>query len=323
MKEKPLVSIVTPCYNSAQFIEQCIESVLAQDYPYVEHIIQDGASTDGTVDKLKKYDGKIDWISEPDKGQSDGLDKALKRCRGDIILVLNADDELLPHAASWGVENMARYPDAAVVYGDQYVIDSNGKIIKALKYDFSYDFFKLLCVELVLPAQSAFIRRAHFEQVGLYADAELDTCPDYEMWVRIGLKFPIVYVPGFITKYRWYPKTFDSRLPRTIERMVTSKREVMDRLFDNPATEEEIRKLRRRAYGGLNLWAAGMEIAEGNILSSLHYMYLSLKIDLSFHRFYEAANMILGRSPFCRKTISWVKRLLGINAEINKHSKGN
>lgn len=103
MIDHPVVSIVTPCRNAAQFIEQCVTSVLKQDYPFVEHILQDGASDDGTVEILNRYarnEGSLQVESEPDTRQSDGLNRALQRCRGDIIGVLNADDEYLPGAAA-------------------------------------------------------------------------------------------------------------------------------------------------------------------------------------------------------------------------------
>jgi glycosyltransferase involved in cell wall biosynthesis len=102
--KEPLVSVLTPCFNSQAYLAECIESVLAQNYPHVEMIIQDGGSTDGTLEILRKYEGRVDWISEKDGGQSDGLNRALQRCRGDIIGVLNSDDAYLPHAASWAVE---------------------------------------------------------------------------------------------------------------------------------------------------------------------------------------------------------------------------
>lgn len=322
MKDRPLVSFVTPCFNSGQFIESCIKSVLSQDYPYVEHIVQDGVSTDGTVNILKKYKEKVAWISEPDKGQSDGLNKALKRCKGDIILVLNADDELLPHAASWAAENMAKHPEAAVVYGDQYVIDAHGEIISECRYDLiPYDFAKLLCVELVPPAQAAFIRRTHLEQVGLGTDPELDTCPDYEMWVRLGSKFPMVYVRGFITRYRWYRRAIDSKQLRTVERFIESKREVMNRVFDNPDTPEEIKKLRQRAYASLDVWAAMTEIDEGSKRQSLRYLYRALKSEMSFKRFRDVANVILGHLIFYRlcklyfRTSIRIKKSLGVKVD--------
>jgi glycosyltransferase involved in cell wall biosynthesis len=331
MTDKPLVSIVTPCFNSSQFIESCIKSVLAQDYPYVEHIIHDGASTDGTVDILKKYFGKVDWVSEPDKGQSDGLNKALQRCKGDIILVLNADDELLPHAASWGVDQMAKHPEVAVVYGDQYTINEEGEITNDYRYNHTYAFDKLLCVELVPPAQAAFIRRSLFAPVGLYADDELDTCPDYEMWVRIGLKFPMLYVPEFITKYRTYRRELDSKNKRTIERFVKSKRMVMDRVFNDVNTDASIRKLRKKAYASLDIWAASMEADEGNRSNLWSYLYSALRIDFSVNRIRQVLNIILIYTVFGSvfrffmkyylKTIIKIKKILGLPIKIENETR--
>lgn len=251
----PLVSIVTPCYNSARFLEVCIRSVLAQDYPCIEHIVQDSASTDGTREILQRYDRRIDWVSEPDRGQAHGLDRALKRSRGDIILVLNADDMLLPHAASWAVENMAKYPEMAVIYGDLYIINVYGEISGAQFGVDPYNFEKVLCVEQVLPAQASFMRRLHLEQVGLGTDATMDTCPDYEMWVRIGRRFPMRHVPGFVGKYRSHPHP-DGRQPRSVKRFIRAKQKVMDGIFNDPTVPSEIRALRNRAYSSLALWGA-------------------------------------------------------------------
>jgi len=186
--KKQRVSIVTPCYNDARFIAECIESVLSQEYLYLEHIIQDGGSTDDTIEIVtryaKKYSDKIKFVSETDSGQADGLNKAIQRSTGDIFLVLNADDALLPHASSWAVKHLSKNPDAAVVYGDGCIIDENSKVIERFVAQ-PYNFEKLLCVELVLPAQASFIKKVYFEQVGFYADSTLDTCPDYEMWESI------------------------------------------------------------------------------------------------------------------------------------------
>jgi len=268
--ENSLVSIVTPCYNSARFIKGCIESVLAQDYPRVEHIVQDGDSHDGTVEILRRYDGRVDWISEPDDGQADGLNRALQRCRGDIILVLNADDELLPHAASWGVKKMAEHPEAAVVYGDLFFVDEDGSPAGEFLGPDPYDYVQVLCVERVPPAQAAFVRRTHFEQVGFYADTTLPTCPDYEMWVRIGLRFPMVHMPGFITRYRCHFGSL-GREKDVIDEMCETKRMVMDRLFDDPTTPQEIRMLKKRAHAGVKSWTASMLLQESSKVAGLRY----------------------------------------------------
>lgn len=266
----PLVSIITPCYNSVNFIEQCIESVLTQGYPRLEHIVQDGASSDGTVKILQRYSGRVDWVSEPDHGQADALDKALKRSRGDILLVLNADDMLMPNAASWAVEAMAQYPTDAVIYGDLYLMDQFGNAIGEYVGP-EYDFASVLCVEKVLPAQAAFIRRSALEQVGLWADATLDTCPDYEMFVRLGLRFPMRHERGFVARYRYWNQANDGTEPRTVDRFVQAKAAVMKRVFSDPLTPVLIKRLQKRAMTGLFLWASQEAQRMGNYTAAISY----------------------------------------------------
>jgi len=276
MSNQPVVSIVTPSYNSAKFIKRCIESVFAQEYPKVEHIVQDGASTDGTVDILSKYGGRVDWASEPDCGQPEGLDRALKRSRGDIILVLNADDLLLPNAASWAVENMGKYPEAAVVYGDEYIINEDEEIIGVSHGPEPYAFERLFCCEEVPPAQAAFIRRACLERVGLGADPTLPTAPDFEMWVRLGLRFPMQHVSGFVAKYRWHTNS-GSRRADMVEKLVAARRLVIDRVLDAPDTPTAVRSLRQRAYSGLDMWAAMTASSIGAKRAAWSYAWRGLR----------------------------------------------
>ncbi|MBY0551194.1 MAG: glycosyltransferase [Candidatus Obscuribacterales bacterium] len=98
-EDLPRISIVTPCLNSAPFIEECIRSVLLQGYPNLEFVIVDGGSTDGTVEIISKYQKfLLYWVSEPDKGQSAAINKGMKKCSGQLVNWLNADDILLPGA---------------------------------------------------------------------------------------------------------------------------------------------------------------------------------------------------------------------------------
>jgi glycosyltransferase involved in cell wall biosynthesis len=133
----------------------------------VEHIIQDGASSDRTLEILERYRSQTDWVSQPDRCQADALDKAIRRSRGDILLVLNADDQLRSGMLSWAAQHMSRHPEAAVIYGDLYIIDSRGNIIGMSTGPSPYSFKRILCVQDVIPAQAAFIRRSHLAQVGL------------------------------------------------------------------------------------------------------------------------------------------------------------
>lgn len=274
--KKPLVSIVTPSYNSGRFIEQCIKSIAAQDYPNIEHIIQDGASTDKTVTILKKYDQlksgyKIKWVSRRDRGPVDAYNKALLRSRGEVILFLGADDALLPGAVSWGVKNMAKFPQAAVIYGDEYIIDEKSRVLNTFTPK-SFNFDKLLCLELVPPTEASFIRRSLFEKVGFYLDDSLKNAPDFELWLRIGSKFSMMHVDGFITRYRWHPQS-QSRNPHLINNFVHEKKQVMDRIFLSPQTAKKFKKLKWRAYAGLYFWAATMLISYGRKYRAIGFLF--------------------------------------------------
>lgn len=264
---KPLISIITPCFNSKKYIGECIESILGQDYPYIEHVIQDGGSTDGTLEIIKEYARKyrkiIKWKSEKDRGQSDGLNKALRRAKGEIILVLNADDALMPYACSWGVSGLTMYPKVAVIYGDEYIINESSKIIHFFTGPEPYDFAKIFCVEQVIPAQAAFIRRSALEKVGFYADTSLATCPDYEMWVRIGLKFPMKHVYGPIAKYRWHSQS-EGQKPEMINKMIMAKRTVMRKVFTDKTTPQTIIRLKKRAYANVDEWASQVSAQLGD-----------------------------------------------------------
>lgn len=263
MENGPLVSIVTPCFNSATYLELCIQSVQNQTYPYVEHIIQDAASKDGTLEILQRYNGKIDWVSEKDKGQADGLDRALKRCRGDIILVLNADDELLPHACQWGVDHLLAQPELGAVYGDQLNVGPDGEVLSEFIGP-EYDFEAMFCCEMVIPAQAAFMRRSALEAVGLGTDASLRTCPDYEMWVRLGLQFSIRHEPGILARYRYHVGS-EGQQAAMVPLMLASKRSVMERTWAQPDCPPRLRGLKGRARAGLLIWGALVAMSHGSV----------------------------------------------------------
>ena len=128
-KDLPLVSIITPSFNQAKFIEETIKSVLSQDYPNIEHIVVDGNSKDGTLEILKRYASSLGnrfrFISEPDQGQSNAINKGVKMANGDIIGWLNSDDTYFPEAVKKGVNALQAQPELAMVYGKGYYIDMN------------------------------------------------------------------------------------------------------------------------------------------------------------------------------------------------------
>ena len=188
---KPLVSIVTPSFNQGRFIEDTILSVKNQDYPNIEHIVVDGGSTDNTLDILKKYEGTYNmrWISEPDEGQSDAVNKGFRMAKGEIIGWLNSDDVYFTRGViSYVVEQFMKNPDVDVIYGDNACIDEDTQLIK-VRHTPDYSFSRLLRVDYI-PQPSTFFRRKVILTHKL--DVNIDLPMDYEYWLRLavdGMKF--------------------------------------------------------------------------------------------------------------------------------------
>lgn len=238
-----MVSIVTPSYNKGSFIEETILSVKNQTYPHIEHIVVDGGSTDETLDILRKYSDSLIWISEPDEGQSDAINKGWRMSRGEIVAYLNADDTYMPWAVQTAVEFLAENPDVAMVYGDCNIIDEHGQVIGQYPTK-EFALRQILCGFCIVPQPSVFLRRAVLDKVG-YVNTDLYAAMDLDLWIRIGLKFKIRYVPRVLASFRRYPGTKSvSEIPRFSEERFA----ILDKIFSNLELPKEIRSLRNRAY---------------------------------------------------------------------------
>ncbi len=190
----PAVSIVTPCLNMARYLEAAVRSVLEQDYPAVDYLVVDGGSTDGSVDLLRRYTGRLRYLSEPDRGPADAINKGFRLARGEILAWLNADDYYLTRTAvSEAVRAFARHPEAAVVYADGVWVDEEGREIGPYPVaDFDP---RRLARECFLCQPAAFIRRRAFEEIG-GLNPDLKYAFDYDLWIRLARRFPFVRVPG-------------------------------------------------------------------------------------------------------------------------------
>jgi glycosyltransferase involved in cell wall biosynthesis len=180
----PLVSIVTPSFNYGQFIEDAILSVKNQDYPNIEHIVVDGGSSDNTVKILEKYQEEynLKWISEPDEGQSDAVNKGFKMARGQIIGWLNSDDVYFAkNVFSYVVGEFTANPTIDVIYGDNACINENNLILKVRSIP-NFDHQRLLRLDFI-SEPSTFLRRNIIEKYEL--DISLDLPMDYEYWLRL------------------------------------------------------------------------------------------------------------------------------------------
>lgn len=209
-------SIITPSFNQAKYIEQNIKSVLNQDYPYVEHIIIDGGSQDGTINILKKYP-HLKWISEPDRGQSDALNKGFKLAKGEIIGWLNSDDFYIPRIFSV-VADKFEDENVMAVCGDGYEVDENGDIIRPLLSRFMKpdDLIRYWRWRYEFVQPSLFFRRNLLEKVG-YLDENLHYAMDYDFLIRLGKNYQIHYIPQPIANLRLYP---ESKTGRNVKKVI-------------------------------------------------------------------------------------------------------
>jgi len=197
----PKISIVTASFNQACFIEETIKSILTQDYPNFEYIVMDGGSTDGTLEILKKYDKKIFWRSEKDKGQGDAVNKGLKMATGEILAYLNSDDTYEPGALRVVANFFLNNPQKMWVFGKCRIIDADGeeirKIITLYKNFWLKRYnYKTLLVLNYISQPAVFWRREAYEEIGEFNIEEFWEL-DYDYWLRLGKR----YKPGFIDKY--------------------------------------------------------------------------------------------------------------------------
>jgi glycosyltransferase involved in cell wall biosynthesis len=202
----PKVSIITPSYNQARYLEECIQSVLEQDYPNIEYIIIDGGSTDGSVEILQKYSDRLaHWVSEPDNGQSAGINKGLRRATGDIWAWLNSDDYYMPGAVSKAAAFLEGHPDTGIVYGDCNEVAKDGSFLcKRTPPIFKYTDF-LLSLEDFIPSSSTFVTRPVYEHVG-EMDETMHFLMDHDYWLRAGSVTKIGYLPEILSSFRVYPE---------------------------------------------------------------------------------------------------------------------
>jgi hypothetical protein len=203
LPQQPLVSIVTPSYNQAAYLEQTLTSVLEQDYPRLEYLVVDGASTDGSVEIIKKYSDRLAWwVSEKDSGQAEAINKGFSRAKGEILAWLNSDDYYLPEAISAAVKAFQDNPDVVLVYGNMLAVDERGQTTNLLKYN-QLRLEDLLCFQII-GQPAIFFRREAFEKAG-QIDISYHCLLDHHLWLRIALQGRILHVDETWAAARYHP----------------------------------------------------------------------------------------------------------------------
>jgi len=215
----PLISIITPSYNQAEYLEETIRSVLFQDYPRFEYIIIDGGSSDGSREIIKKYDEFISyWVSEPDRGQADAIIKGFKKCNGQIVAWLNSDDIYLHANVLKHIADVFRDdPETGFVAGCAYYITEESERIKKIKIPLKHMNHKYLKYRDTIIQPASFYKREALEKYSL--DKDLRFGFDWDFFIKASGEYKVTAINREIAGYRRHcvNKTLSGGASRTRE----------------------------------------------------------------------------------------------------------
>lgn len=274
MNSYPLVSIITPSYNQAQFLEKTMLSVLGQDYPNIEYLVADGGSTDGSVEIIRKYEDRLAWwVSEKDRGQADAINKGFSRAKGEVIAWVNSDDYYLPGAVSQAVKALQEHPEAGLVYGNVQVVDKDEEIINTLTYG-NWQLPDLMTFHII-GQPAVFMRRDVLEKAG-YLDLSYHFLLDHQLWLRIGLAARYDYVPALWARAHYHEGC--KNLAQAAE-FGKEARRIVEWMKSEPAFEPYLRKYQRRVDAGAERLNAFYLLDAGEYRASFRAYYRSLRLD--------------------------------------------
>ncbi len=273
MIEQPLVSVVTPSFNQARFLELAMLSVLEQDYPRIEYIVIDGGSTDESLSIIKRNASRLAyWTSEPDQGQAEAINKGLRRAQGQLVAWLNSDDVYLPGTISDAVQVAHQHPQAGMVYADGYMVDSEERLLDPHRYR-TLTALDLLSFEVLLQP-TVFMRRSALEAAG-YLDRSYDLILDHELWLRIASGHQLVHVPRFWALERTHKEA------KTIQRaagFVEEAYRLVERAAESPELGQLVRGQHARIYAGLHVFSARRLIDAGEHREAVKHLWTAARL---------------------------------------------
>lgn len=212
------ISVVIPSFNHARFIRATLDSVLEQDGVAVEVLVFDGGSQDGTVEILKSYGDKINWVSNKDRGQTDAINQGLRKATGDVLAYLNSDDIYLPGALAKVDKYFRDHPAAQVVYGDAWHLREDGSVME--RYPSEPWDYQRLGQTCFICQPATFWRREVMERFGHF-DERRDWCMDYEYWLRVGRTLPFHFLEGeYLAGSRLHEDTKTLRMRYPVHRQI-------------------------------------------------------------------------------------------------------
>jgi glycosyltransferase involved in cell wall biosynthesis len=241
----PLVSIITPSYNQALYLEHTLVSVLGQNYPNLEYFVIDGGSQDGSQNIIQAHASQLaGWVSEPDRGQADAINKGFRQAKGEIVAWLNSDDLYLPGAISQAVEVMLRRPEVGLVFGNALTIDAKGHPLNLLTFG-DWGLLELMRFRIICQP-AVFMRRNVLLQAGLL-DESYHLMLDHHLWLRMARHAGLVYVPALWAAARQHPSAKNAAQAAGFSR---ETKRLLAWLETNPEYQVLFQQDRRAIQGG-------------------------------------------------------------------------
>jgi glycosyltransferase involved in cell wall biosynthesis len=300
--ELPLVSIITPAYNRASYLDETIQSVLGQNYPFIEYIVLDDGSTDNTREVLEKYTGRIIWESHPNMGETRTVNKGWSMAKGEIVAVVNSDDPLLPGAVSTAVAFMQSHPDILVAYPDWDFIGPDSKVTGHIQVQ-EYDYLYMVRHHFCTPGPGAFIRHKAFELTEM-RDPEFRYVADFEYWLRLGLYGKFARIPKTLATFRVHPDS--ASVSAKGKAMANEHIRLVRGIYSRPDLPPEVHRVRAEAFSWAH-WVAGVTAGSNRWVALGHYFRAMLYHPPSFFRnldkWQSALVMILPNPVF--KVLLW------------------
>lgn len=302
--DTPLVSIITPSYNQAAYLEATIKSVLEQDYPNIEYLVVDGVSEDGSAEIIQKYANELTWwVSEPDDGQADAINKGLRRAQGKYVAWLNSDDVYLPGAVKRAVDVFEVNPQAGLVYANLQSIDEVGKVFNTIQYQ-PYDLDDLLAFRMI-GQPSVFMRREVLIQT-VFLFPEYQYLLDHHLWVRMAAQTEMFYVNETWAAARHHP------MAKNVAQAAGFGEEAYKLLAwaeTRPKLAARIRANPKRVWGGAHRLDARYLLEGGEAWASLKSYTKAFKADARYtikhwHRILYAGLSVVG--------LSWLRKIFNL-----------
>jgi glycosyltransferase involved in cell wall biosynthesis len=290
----PKITIITPSYNQGRFLEETILSVINQNYPSLEYIIIDGGSTDKSLDIIKKYEKHLTfWLSEKDKGQSEALNKGLKKASGDIVAWLNSDDLYCENTLHEIAALFTKHKNKDIIYGDVMNFLENGTETRVINRFDLKDFFKRISIH----QPSVFWRRKLLDETGLL-DETLYYCMDYELWMKLFLNYPSLKVDTVFSRFREHSASKTNSKPI---HLYTEYQKVVSRFFNSLPQPRWKKRLSKAGiqHDESNKTFLIKTIYSDHILEKLYRIYLYNCLNIAYsRRSYREVNDLFYRNPF-------------------------